>query len=242
MTKKRADQTHLQQIRNILRYGYETVRNESVPDRFMQLFNHLRAEKAPETKASASDDLRAKPPDPREAILEHLPALRAFAMSLARSSDLADDLVQDTVVKAWMNYEKFDPDTNLRAWLFTILRNTFHSHLRKTKREVSDVEDKHAKSIAVKPGHDGRLLLRDFLVALGQLSPEQREVLILIGASGFTYEEAAEICGVALGTIKSRVNRGRRKLAELLSLKEGEAIELTDAQTLAVLSASRTTG
>ena len=176
--------------------------------------------------------------DPRDAIIEHLPAMRAFAVSLVRNNSLADDVVQDTIVKAWTNFEKFDPDTNLRAWLFTILRNTFYSHRRKVKREVSDVDGMHAKKIATRPSHDGRLHLRDFLVAFDQLSPEQREALILVGASGFTYEEAADMCGVALGTIKSRVNRGRKTLAVLLSLKDGEQIELTDPATLAAMAAS----
>jgi len=176
--------------------------------------------------------------DPRDAIIDHLPAMRAFAVSLARNGALADDMVQDTIVKGWTNFGKFDPDTNLRAWLFTILRNTFYSHRRKVKREVSDVDGMHAKKIATRPSHDGRLHLRDFLAAFDQLSPEQREALILVGASGFTYEEAAEMCGVALGTIKSRVNRGRKTLAVLLSLKEGEEMELTDPATLAAMSAS----
>lgn len=176
--------------------------------------------------------------DPREAIVDHLPAMRAFAISLARNTALADDLVQDTIVKSWTNIEKFDPDTNLRAWLFTILRNTFYSHRRKVKREVSDVDGMYANRIATKPAHDGRLHLRDFLSAFDRLSPEQREALILVGASGFTYDEAAVMCGVALGTIKSRVNRGRKTLAELLLLTEGEEMELTDPATLAVLSAS----
>ena len=178
--------------------------------------------------------------DPRDDIVTHLPAMRAFAVSLARNTALADDLVQDTIVKAWSNIDKFDPDTNLRAWLFTILRNTFYSHRRKVKREVSDVDGMYANRLAIKPAHDGRLHLRDFLTAFDQLSAEQREALVLVGASGFTYEEAAEMCGVALGTIKSRVNRGRKTLAALLSLREGEEMELTDATTLAVMSAAGT--
>lgn len=178
------------------------------------------------------------PADPRDAIIEHLPAMRAFAVSLSRNTALADDLVQDTIVKAWINFEKFDPKTNLRAWLFTILRNTFYSHRRKVKREVSDVDGMYSKKLATRPAHDGRLHLRDFLAAFDQLSPEQREALILVGASGFTYDEAAELCGVALGTIKSRVNRGRKTLAVLLSLTEGEEMELTDPATLAAMSAS----
>ncbi|MEO9826665.1 MAG: RNA polymerase sigma factor [Paracoccaceae bacterium] len=204
----------------------------------------MREEQAPETKASkprvSDKKSQAKQADPREAIVDYLPDLRAFAMSLVRNPALADDLVQDTVVKAWINFEKFDLETNMRAWLFTILRNTFYSHRRKIKREVSDADGLHASKLATKPAHDGRLQLRDFLVAFDTLPPQQREALVLVGASGFSYEEAAEMCGVALGTIKSRVNRGRTALAKHLALRSGEEMELTDGTTLAVLTASET--
>lgn len=178
--------------------------------------------------------------DPREELVEHLPALRAFAISLTRNGSLADDLVQDTVVKAWSNMDKFQVGTNLRAWLFTILRNTFYSHRRKVKREVPDVDGIHAGALAAKPSHDGRLQMKDFMKAFDKLSDEQREALILVGASGFSYEEAAEMCGVAVGTIKSRANRGRSALADLLDLHDGEEMELTDRATMAVLSANGT--
>lgn len=179
--------------------------------------------------------------DPRDELVEHLPAMRAFALSLTREGAAADDLVQDTIVKAWTNIEKFQPGTNLRAWLFTILRNNFYSGRRKTKREVQDSDGVHAARLATRPAHDGRLALRDFRVAFDQLPDEQREALILVGASGFSYEEAAEMTGVAIGTVKSRANRGRRKLAELLQLEEGEELDMTDRATLAVMSASRST-
>ncbi|GLK66191.1 RNA polymerase sigma factor [Paracoccus kondratievae] len=174
--------------------------------------------------------------DPRDELVEHLPALRAFALSLTRDGSSADDLVQDTIVKAWANIEKFQPGTNLRAWLFTILRNTFYSARRKTRREVNDTDGIHAARQATRPDHDGRLALNDFRVAFEQLPDEQREALILVGASGFSYEEAAAMTGVAVGTVKSRANRGRRRLAELLHLEEGEEIEMTDRTTLAVMA------
>ncbi len=164
------------------------------------------------------------PQDPREELPEHLAALRAFALSLTRNSSAADDLVQDTIVKAWSNIEKFQAGTNLRAWLFTILRNTFYSDRRKRKREVSDPEGTHAATLYEKPAHDGRLAMGEFVVAFDQLSPEHREVLILVGASGFSYEEAAEMMGVKVGTVKSRANRARARLCELLHLEEGEDI------------------
>jgi len=169
-------------------------------------------------------------------LVEHLPALRAFALSLTRDGASADDLVQDTIVKAWTHIDKFQPGTNLRAWLFTILRNTFYSARRKTRREISDTDGIHAARQATRPEHDGRLALNDFRNAFGQLPDEQREALILVGASGFSYEEAAAMTGVAVGTVKSRANRGRRRLAELLHLQDGEALEMTDHATLAVMA------
>lgn len=175
-------------------------------------------------------------PDPREELVTHLPALRAFALSLTRNGAAADDLVQDTILKAWSNIDKFQAGTNLRAWLFTILRNTFYSGRRKIRREVSDTDGAHAARLSSKPDHDGRLALKDFRVAFDQLPDEQREALILVGASGFAYEEAAEMCGCAVGTIKSRANRGRKRLAELLNLEEGETFEMTDSTTLAVMA------
>lgn len=176
--------------------------------------------------------------DPRDRLVEHLPALRAFALSLARNGAAADDLVQDTILKAWTNMDKFEAGTNLRAWLFTILRNTFYSARRKVSREVADVDGLHAARLSQKPDHDGRLALSDFQGAFAKLPDEQREALILVGASGFSYEEAADMCGCAVGTIKSRANRGRRKLSELLDMQEGDELELTDRATLAVISRS----
>ena len=170
--------------------------------------------------------------------MDHLPALRAFALSLTRNSAAADDMVQDTVVKAWTNMDKFKRDTNLRAWLFTILRNTYYSSRRKLNREVADVDGAFTGSLSVKPDHDGRMQLADFRKAFETLPDEQREALILVGASGFSYEEAAGMCGVAVGTIKSRANRGRARLAELLQLGENEPMELTDQATMAVVSGS----
>ncbi len=175
--------------------------------------------------------------DPREELVEHLPAMRAFAVSLTRNRAAADDLVQDAVVKAWSNMDKFQAGTNMRAWLFTILRNTFYSNRRKLKREVEDIDGVHAAQLSQKPAHDGRLQMNDFHVAFDQLPDEQREALILVGASGFAYDEAAEMCGCAVGTIKSRVKRARKRLAELMHLNEDEALEMTDAVTVAVVSA-----
>ena len=178
--------------------------------------------------------------NPKDELVDHLPALRSFALSLTRNSATADDMVQDTVVKAWTNIDKFKPGTNLRAWLFTILRNNYYSSRRKLNREVADVDGVFTETLSVKPDHDGRMQLADFKVAFETLPDEQREALILVGASGFSYEEAAEMCGVAIGTIKSRANRGRAKLTELLHLDEDEPMEMTDAATMSVISSAGT--
>ena len=178
-------------------------------------------------------------PDPRDELVVHLPAMRAFAISLTRNAAIADDMVQDTVVKAWTNIDKFEAGTNLRAWLFTILRNTYYSDRRKSRREVADVDGVITDSIAEKPAHDGHMQMADFHRALDQLSDEQREALLLVGASGFSYEEAAEMCGVAVGTIKSRINRARKQLAELMGHDDEDSLEITDDATMSVISASK---
>ncbi|WP_075217198.1 sigma-70 family RNA polymerase sigma factor [Mongoliimonas terrestris] len=165
----------------------------------------------------------------RDELLAAIPPLRAFAVSLTADSDRADDLVQETLVKAWSNLDSFTPGTNMRAWLFTILRNTFYSNHRKQRREVQDVEGEHAARLATHPSQNGHMDLADFRAALSRLPDDQREALILIGASGFSYEEAAEICGCAVGTVKSRVNRARNKLVEIMSITSAEAFGPDDA-------------
>jgi len=146
---------------------------------------------------------------------------------------------QGTIGKAWTNIEKFEAGSNMRAWLFTILRNTYYSNRRKANREVADVDGVFTATLSEKPAHDGRLQMKDFRAAFEQLAEEQREALILVGANGFSYEEAADMCGVAVGTIKSRANRGRARLADLLSLDESDAMELTDNATMAVVTGNR---
>lgn len=177
--------------------------------------------------------------DPKDELVMHLPAMRAFAISLTRDLTAADDLVQDTIVKAWSNFDKFTPDSNMRAWLFTILRNTFYSDRRKRRREVMDPDGIHAARLFEKPAHDGRLAMTDFLGAFNKLSPEHREVLVLVGASGFSYEEAASMTGVAVGTVKSRANRARLRLCQMLGLQAGEDLVADmDGATKAVMSRS----
>jgi RNA polymerase sigma-70 factor (ECF subfamily) len=158
----------------------------------------------------------------RHDLLASVPNLRAFAVSLCGSAERADDLVQETLMKAWAKFDSFQEGTNLRAWLFTILRNEFYSQMRKRRREVEDAEGTYAARLASQPEQSGHMDLSDFREALAVLQPDQREALILVGASGFSYEEAAEICGCAVGTIKSRVSRARARLSELLLLEDGE--------------------
>jgi RNA polymerase sigma-70 factor (ECF subfamily) len=170
-------------------------------------------------------------------LLGAIPSLRAFAVSLAQNADRADDLVQETLVKAWDKHESFQPGTNLKAWLFTILRNEFYSQMRKRGREVQDSEGLMTARLAVHPAQHGQLDLKDFRAALEQLPEDQREAIILIGASGFSYEEAAEICNCAVGTIKSRVSRARTRLQDILQIS-GEADFGPDAIASQVMGSS----
>ena len=133
---------------------------------------------------------------------------------------LADDLVQEALLKAWSNADKFQRGTSIRAWLFTILRNVYYSQYRKRAREVQDTDGVYSRAIAVEGDQESHLDLVDFRKALARLPAEQREVLMLVGASGLSYEEASAVCGVEIGTIKSRLSRARAKLAELMELNE----------------------
>jgi RNA polymerase sigma-70 factor (ECF subfamily) len=164
-----------------------------------------------------------QPQNFRDGLLAAVPTLRAFAVSLSKNADRADDLVQETLVKAWDKQASFQPGTNLKAWLFTILRNEFYSQMRKRRREVEDSDGAITARLSVHPAQDGSSDLNDFRKALELLPEDQREAIILIGASGFSYEEAAEICGCAVGTIKSRVSRARTRLQEILGISgEGD--------------------
>ncbi|PWL16906.1 RNA polymerase subunit sigma [Falsochrobactrum shanghaiense] len=163
-------------------------------------------------------------PQFKRELLASLPSLRAFAISLIGQHDRADDLVQDTIMKAWAKQESFEMGTNMKAWLFTILRNEFYTQMRKRGREVQDTDGVFSEQLAVHPSQYGALDLQDFKAALEQLPDDQREAIILIGASGFAYEEAAEICGCAVGTIKSRVSRARVRLQEILQI-QGDATD-----------------
>jgi len=128
-------------------------------------------------------------------------------------------------LRAMANIDTFQPGTNMSAWLFTILRNLFRSEYRKRRREVEDADGSYAESLKSHPEQQSRVEFEEFRTALGKLPPDQREALILVGASGFSYEDAASICGCAVGTIKSRVSRARKQLQVLV---EGSAGQLPD--------------
>jgi len=158
----------------------------------------------PESRPVAGDPaFDAARVDAKSALLAEIPSMRAFATSLSGHHDMADDLVQET---------------NLRAWLFTILRNTYFSQYRKRRHEVQDVDGVAGGRLSASASQGDHLDLEDFRRALAKLPAEQREALILIGASGFSYEEAAAVSECAVGTIKSRVNRARAKLVDMLGM------------------------
>ena len=172
----------------------------------------------------------------RDAVLAAVPSLRAFAISLCGNVDRADDLVQETLLRALANINSFQPGTNMSAWLFTILRNHFRSEYRKRRREVADSEGTYAETLKTQPEQTSRVEFEEFRTALAKLPQDQREALLLVGASGFSYEEAAAICECAVGTIKSRVNRARTRLADLLAIDSADDFG-PDQSTRAILSA-----
>lgn len=149
-------------------------------------------------------------------MLSHTTALKAFATSLCGSAIRAEDLVQETLTLALAGHKGFRPGTVMVAWLFTILRNYYRHEYRKRRREVEDVDGTHAGALLDQPGQIPTMELWECTLAFAQLPPEQREALILVGASGHSYEEAAEMCECAVGTVKSRVNRARNTLARLV--------------------------
>ena len=158
----------------------------------------------------------------RQEMLDAIPHLRAFAISLSGNVTYADDLVQTALLRGLEYLDKFQPGTSMQAWLFTILRNQFYTDMRRRRREVEDADGALAGRLAVMPEQGARLDFSDMQAALAQLSVEQREALLLVAAEGVSYEEAARICGTNLGTIKSRVNRARTRLAEKLDLEPEE--------------------
>jgi RNA polymerase sigma-70 factor (ECF subfamily) len=170
----------------------------------------------------------------RDEVVGLIPALRAFAWSLSHNGSDADDLVQDTLIKAWTNRDKFEPGTNLRAWLFTILRNTYYTTVLRRRREVRDEMGEYAGALKTPATQDWSVAMGALQAALQKLPAEHREALILVGAAGLSYEEVAEICGCALGTIKSRVNRARARLLKIMDAED--ATDVMALETMAVVA------
>lgn len=164
---------------------------------------------------------------PKE-IADLIPALRAFARTLVRNPFDADDLVQETLLKGIANVHRFTPGTSLKSWLFTILRNTFYTSIKISTREHPGVTECVSGDCAILPGQEWTIRGAELREALERLPADQREVLILIGVLGASYEEAAEICGCAMGTIKSRLNRARNRMLQYLEAEDVEELFQND--------------
>jgi RNA polymerase sigma factor (sigma-70 family) len=149
--------------------------------------------------------------DSRE-IVEMLPALRAFARTFHRDRDEADDLVQETLTKGLANLHQFQPGTSMKSWLFTIMRNTFYTRVKRSQRETPGAAECVSGRPAGNQTQEWSTRGREIAEAIQRLPLEQREILLLVGVLGQSYEEAAEICGCAMGTVKSRLNRARLRL------------------------------
>ncbi len=156
-------------------------------------------------------------PEFRSALVDAIPHLRAFARSLTRNRDRADDLVHDAAVRALAAADQFTPGTNFKAWIFTILRNLYYNEGRKDHSRNVPFDEATVTEHAIPATQEAALEFCDFRRAFWQLGEDHREVLMLVGASGLSYEEAATICNCAVGTIKSRVSRARQELTKLLS-------------------------
>jgi RNA polymerase sigma-70 factor (ECF subfamily) len=161
-------------------------------------------------------------PDFQHSLLAAIPHMRAFAIGLCGKIDSADDLVQETLVRAWANRTGFELGTNLTAWLYTILRNAFYTEYRKRRHEVADTDGQYAAMLAGRPSQESHIAFQEFRAALAKLPDDQREALLLVGSSGLSYEAAAQVCDCALGTMKSRVYRARARLAATLSVSGSE--------------------
>lgn len=176
-------------------------------------------EKAVEEKRASSEELHRD-------IVAQLPHLRAFALMLARDRTLANDLVQDAVVRALSHADQFQPGTNFKAWISTILRNSYFNEMRRRSRTAQVDVETVWNVMTVSGGQEENLHMRDFERAFRFLPPSQREALALVGASGFSYEEAAKVSGCAVGTMKSRVSRARTQLQQIL---DGATVSTTAA-------------
>ena len=160
----------------------------------------------------------------RDQLVALIPSLRSFARGLCGWRDMADDLAQDAMVRGWAARASFTPGTNFRAWMFMILRNQFYTTIRKNKRMTSWDPEVAERVLVEAPSQQSAIHVADVAKALQKLPAEQREVLLLVGANGVSYEAAAEIIGCAIGTIKSRLARGRKALAVLIDGAPGDML------------------
>ena len=193
-----------------IRDYFQVVEQETLPAPLAGLLARFEAALAAHGQLVAFDF--------RSDIVKALPSLRTFALSLVGDVSRADDLVQETFVKAWANQARFRPGTNFTAWLFTILRNQFYSDLRKNRREVEDVDGTHASQMVSLSDQEDASTLKVVWKQLGTLPAAQRQALLLVGAEGHTYEEAASKLGCQVGTVKSRVSRARSSLLDTLGV------------------------
>lgn len=198
-----------QHLGNELRALYGSFVTDSQPQRLLDLLAQL------DTALTARQTVEAEAF--RQGLTKALPGLRGFAISLTANPTQADDLVQETLLKAWANQHRFMPGTNLPAWLMTIARNAFYTERRRRKREVEDVDDAAAGQLIELPAQEHGMELQKVWQAMTVLPVVQREALILVGAQGMTYEAAAELIGCQVGTVKSRVSRARSSLADTLT-------------------------
>lgn len=213
-------------IGGYLRSAFAESAAQALPPIFQQLLERLQS--SPKT-APKPDTEQLSDKDFKEELAQVIPHLRAFGRSLSGNRDVADDLVQETLLKAWAARHRFQAGTNMRAWTFIILRNLFLSQMRRARFKGEWDEFTASKLLAAPAGQDRQIELADLQRGMSQLPQAQREALILVGAGGFAYEEAATICGCAVGTIKSRVARGRAALETILT--EGNLPSRTQTKT-----------
>jgi RNA polymerase sigma-70 factor (ECF subfamily) len=168
-------------------------------------------------------------------LIDTLPALRAFAMMLTRDRSAGEDLVQDTVLRALDKSDHYTLGTNLRAWLYTIMRNQFINGLRRRQREkLTDIDDELLDNLdAVAANQEHVLILKDLMRAMGRLRPEQREALHLVVADGLSYDEVAQVCNCPVGTVRSRIARARRELEARLLGEEPTSLDFPKASRIA---------
>jgi RNA polymerase sigma-70 factor (ECF subfamily) len=198
-----------------LRAAYAGFEAGDLPGRVLDLLSLLDGALSREAAAAGAAF--------RDGLMNAVPGLRAFALSLGVDATQAEDLVQETLMKAWANQHRFQSGTNLMAWLCTILRNHFYTECRKRRREVEDADGALAAKLTAPAAQEHGSDLRAVWEHLGGLPPLQREALMLVAARGMTYEAAAEVMGCQVGTMKSRVSRARSFLVESLGLAETSA-------------------